>query len=70
MNLEQRVRKLEDAEEQRKRKFVVFPRFYGGKYYIDGEPIPDLDAYMHRCGARVAIVNDLPTISEKENEVL
>ena len=60
MNLEQRIKRLEDAEKQKKRKFVVFPRFYKGQYYIGGEPIADLGAYMRQCGAKVAIVNDLP----------
>ena len=67
MNLEQRIKRLEDAEKQKKRKFVVFPRFYKGQYYIGGEPIADLGAYMRQCGAKVAIVNDLPSMNEKEN---
>lgn len=67
MNLEQRIKRLEDAEKQKKRKFVVFPRFYKGQYYIGGEPIADLGAYMRQCGAKVAIVNDLPRMNEKEN---
>ena len=67
MNLEQRIKRLEDAEKQKKRKFVVFPRFYKGQYYIGGEPIEDLGEYMRQCGAKVAIVNDLPRMNEKEN---
>ena len=70
MNLEQRIRKLEDAEEQKKRKFVFFPRFYNGQYNIGGELIADLGAYMRQCGAKVAIVNDLPRINEKGEHIL
>ena len=70
MNLEQRIRKIEDAEEQKKRKFVVFPRFYNGQYYIGGEPIEDLGANMRQCGAKVAIVNDLPRMNEKGEQIL
>ena len=70
MNLEQRIKRLEVVEEQRKRKFVVFPRFYKGQYYIDGESIADLGAYMRQCGAKVAIVNDLPRMNEKGEQIL
>ncbi len=69
LNLEQRVKKLEDKERQRKRKFIVFPRLYNGQYYVDGEKV-DLGEYMRKCGAKVAVVNDLPRTNEKGELIL
>ena len=42
MNLRQKIEKLEEKQERKRRKYIVFPRFYKGQYYVDGEPIADL----------------------------
>ncbi len=70
MNLSQRIERLEDIEKQRKRKFIIFSRLYNGQYYIGGEPIEDLGVYMNQCGAKVAIINDLPRTNEKGERIL
>lgn len=70
MNLRQKIEKLEEKQERKRRKYIVFPRFYKGQYYVDGEPIADLKDYMQGCGAEVAIINNLPRFNEKGELIL